>query len=75
MSLVQIYSKQACRIVLHTMPFVLSAKQGSCEYHFLKPFGMTLNETMMALAGQLNRLVRLTLVCYTKYRLLFGQNF
>ena len=35
-------NKQACRFVLHTIPFfMLSAKQGSCEYHFLKSFGMT----------------------------------
>ena len=33
--------KQACRLVLHTVPILPSAKQGSCEYHFLKSFGMT----------------------------------
>ena len=38
--LAQGHSKQACRLVLHTILFVLSAKQGSCEYHFLKSFGM-----------------------------------
>ena len=26
---------------LHTIPFALSITQGSCEYHFLKSFGMT----------------------------------
>ena len=32
--LAQGHNKQACRLVLHTIPMVLSAKQGSCEYHF-----------------------------------------
>ena len=40
--LAQGHNKQACRLTLHTIFFVLSAKQGSCEYHFLKSFGMTL---------------------------------
>ena len=35
------HKKQACRIVLHIISNLLSAKQGSCEYHFLKSFGMT----------------------------------
>ena len=39
--LTQEHNKQACRLDLHTIPIVLSAKQGSCEYHFLKSFGMT----------------------------------
>ena len=39
--LVQGNNKQACRLVLHTVVFVRSAKQGSCENHFLNPFGMT----------------------------------
>ena len=34
------HNKQACQLVLHTIPFVLSANQGSCEYHF-KSFDMT----------------------------------
>ena len=33
--LAQGHSKQARRLVLHTIPIVLSAEQGSCEYHFL----------------------------------------
>ena len=39
--LAQQHNKQTCWFVLHTMSIVLSAKQGSCEYHFLKFFGMT----------------------------------
>ena len=39
--LAQGHNKQACRLVLHTIPIVLSTKQGSCGYHFLKSFGMT----------------------------------
>ena len=31
----------ACRLVLHIIPIVLSANQGSCKYYFLKSFGMT----------------------------------
>ena len=36
------HSKQACWLVLHIIPILLSAKQGSCEYHILKSFDMTL---------------------------------
>ena len=40
--LVQGHNKQACWLILQTIPyFMLSAKQESCEYHFLKSFGMT----------------------------------
>ena len=34
--LVQGQNKQACRLFLRAVTFVLSAKLGSCEYHFLK---------------------------------------
>ena len=39
--LAQRHCKQVCRLVLHTVPFVLSAKQGSCEHQFLTFYGMT----------------------------------
>ena len=39
--LAQGHNKQACRLVRDTIPIVLSAKQESCKYHFLKSFGVT----------------------------------
>ena len=36
--LVKGYNKQTCRLLLYTIPFVLSTKQGSCEMS--KSFGM-----------------------------------
>ena len=39
--LAQGHNKQACRLVLLTIPIFLNAKRGSCEYHVLKSFGMT----------------------------------
>ena len=30
----QRHNKYTCRLVLHTVPFMLSVKQGSCEYQF-----------------------------------------
>ena len=41
MYLAKTHNKQACRLVLHVNPIVLSAKQGSYQYHDLKSFGMT----------------------------------
>ena len=32
--------KRTCGLVLHNLHKMPSAKQGSCEYHFLKSFGM-----------------------------------
>ena len=40
MSYLRTQQKQTCRLVLHTVLLVLSAKQGSCEYYFVKSFGM-----------------------------------
>ena len=39
--LAQGHNKRICRLVLHNLPEMPSAKQGSCGYHFLKSFGMT----------------------------------
>ena len=39
--LAQGHNKRTCRLVLHNLPEMPSAKQGSCGYHFLKSFGMT----------------------------------
>ena len=39
--LAQGHNKQTCRLVLHNLPQMSSAKQGSYRYHFLKSFGMT----------------------------------
>ena len=35
------HDKQACRLVLHTISYVLSAKQEGCKYHFLKSFSIS----------------------------------
>ena len=35
------HNKQAFLLVFHTIPIALSAEKESCEYHFLKFFGMT----------------------------------
>ena len=40
MCIVQGHNKQACRLVLDAIPIVLSAKQGSYQYHDLKTFGL-----------------------------------
>ena len=40
-SLSQGHNKRTCRIVLHNLPLMSSAKQGSCGYHFLKSLGVT----------------------------------
>ena len=39
--LAQGHNKRTCRLVLHSLPEMPSAKQGSCGCHFLKSFGMT----------------------------------
>ena len=39
--LVQEHNKRTCRLVLHNLPLMPNAKQGSCGCHFLKFFGMT----------------------------------
>ena len=39
--LAQGHNKLTCRLVLHNLPEMPSAKQGSCGCHFLKSFGMT----------------------------------
>ena len=39
--LAQGHNKQACRLVLHNLPEMPSAKQESCGCNFLKSFGMT----------------------------------
>ena len=36
--IVQEYNKITCRLVLHTIPYVLNAKQGSCDYHISQVF-------------------------------------
>ena len=36
--LAQGHNKQTCRLVLHIIPILLSAKQGSVEYHLFKVF-------------------------------------
>ena len=41
MCLAQEHNKRTCRLVLHHLPSMPSAKQGSCRYHFLRSFGMT----------------------------------
>ena len=42
MYLAERHNKQFCRIVLHTIPFVRSTEQGSCECLFLS-FSVRLN--------------------------------
>ena len=40
------HNKQTCRLVLHTVPLMLSVKQGSCEYQFYSHwFDPTRNDT------------------------------
>ena len=39
--LAQGHNKRTCRLVLHNLPQMPSAKQESCGCHFLKSFGMT----------------------------------
>ena len=39
--LAQEHNKRTCWLVLHNLLLMPSVKQGSCEYHFLKSFGMT----------------------------------
>ena len=39
--LAQGHNKRTCRLVLHNLPEMPSAKHGSCGYNFLKSFGMT----------------------------------
>ena len=51
------HNKQACRLFFHPIPFVLSAKQGSCEYHFLKLFRVTrLGKWTTGLPGEVHAL-------------------
>ena len=40
MCIVQGHNKQACRLALHPIHIVISAKQGSYQYHDLKSFGI-----------------------------------
>ena len=42
--LAQGHNKRTCRLVLHNLRYMPSAKQGSYSYHFLKSFGMTRQE-------------------------------
>ena len=39
--LAQRHNKHTCRVALHTIPTLVSAEQKSCQYHFLKSYGMT----------------------------------
>ena len=39
--LAQERNKRTCRLALHNLPYIPSARQGSCGYHFLKSFSMT----------------------------------